>query len=209
MTSLRAPLAALLFVGAACAAPSVEDDPKAPSLPPECETSSDCPHDVSCVDGFCFSEGLRCGLEGGDCGVLYECSDTFCGGIEDGHCVVPEGGECCSIFDCDFTEACLDFRCVAGFCRDGNDCDFVYGLTDDVCAVNEDCPNGTCIAFSPPVCTDFRGTCCEDGDGTDGCFILPALSPDGGAGVTCSFSGDCVDGQCVWARPPPPGGRRL
>lgn len=207
MTAERALVIALLLT--ACTVEQ-QPSPPPPPPPPECESPFDCPHNVRCVEGHCFSEGVRCGDDGNDCGALYECDSTFCGGIEQGHCVVPDGAECCSLFDCGEYEGCLDFRCDDAFCGSDNDCRFMFGLTDERCDESDDCANGGCVDISPAVCTDFSGSCCDGGTGRDGCNVLPVFAADGEITVACVVEGDCINGQCVWANGrPPPGGRHF
>lgn len=202
-------VAVLLAICAGCPSGGGSDDVST-LPPPDCADGAPCPANAPCVDGYCFSDGIRCGDDAGLCGVLYECVDDFCGGRTASACQKPDAAECCSVFDCGGYETCSNFSCLPPACSSNSDCKVFFGFTGSPCAAVDDCTDDPlsaeagCLDISPPQCVELVGTCCDSNN--PDCVIDIGVAADGGAVALCTYPGQCADGFCDWRAPPPPGG---
>lgn len=126
------------------------------------ETCSNCPDD-------CLDSGEVCCLNNplvGDC-----CSDLDCSGLDTCQaniCTVPEpcdDGFCNAGDNCPLLNStCPDNECYEPACTNGcQEIPVAYGMIDEVCAGNNYCDNGLCIACR----TDLEQNCDGKVDGAE------------------------------------------
>jgi len=203
-------LIATTMLGANCLpADEPETNRPAPEAPVISECAVDgpeCPLNVPCVDGRCFSGGALCALER-DCGANYDCVDGRCRS-NPGTCGDGEPA-CCTDTECQSFQVCEAFACVNPICDEDRDCELFYGLLNRQCESSDECGvGGGCLAVEPPTCVNIAGTCCDDPNTNDGCRTFPLLGVDATV-IGCTMPGQCIEARCVWANLPPDGGVQL
>jgi hypothetical protein len=134
----------------------------------------------------------------GACDILFAPTGTPCTG-QPGFC---DGAgfcaECSQSTHCDAGEACLDFACFAGGCRDGMqngsetaiDCGGVCppcGL-GELCDLHSDCRSRNCVAG---VCTGCHTRECGEGAF---CNFEGECEPQKPEGATCTDDFECQSG---------------
>ncbi|MFK7985035.1 MAG: MopE-related protein [Sandaracinaceae bacterium] len=155
------------------------------------EFGLECPRGETCVDGFCLEDtcfGVTCAP--GEDGALNVCMDGGC---------VPV----CDTLTCEAPDVC---RASDGACV-GNSCLFIPGL----CADDERCEGGDCIADPCAGMSCEEGQFCRDGSCIGSCGAVrcgPTEQCRGGSceatgcdapcggGEVCS-GGACVEDPCV------------
>jgi len=134
-----------------------------------CDTSSDCPDDLFCLNGTCVPEGDDCDPT---CDTGEHCVNGTC---------VEDGDECDPA--CDTGYVCLDGECVPD-----DEC-------DPECEDDEVCANGVCVPVCDPGCSSANCENCDTSTAMcEGC-AMGYICVAGDCLEGCTENSDCDSGE--------------